>query len=479
MGSNNNKNQQQQTGYGPNAGQSSSGDPRGRMQNQSQYQQQRYESQQGPMADAMGYNYGRSTEADYGNYTDLMNQYRDIASNGGGGGSSGGGGGGGGAASNYSAFTVNPERVGTERATTRGLGPLERVQAKDPFESYKGMQEFSNTGGYSAEDTANMRARGVAPIRAAYANAERAVGQQRGLQGGYSPNAIAAQVKMAREQGQGMADASQNVEGQLAEMKQRGRLSGLQGMSGIESDRLGAQMQGDIFNAGQANEGQKFDISNEMNNSQFNAGQGNQMGQFNADMGLKGQMYNADAYTQAQARNNASAEAAASRSSQSAADNTRNRLAALAGGANLYGTTPGASNMFGNQLLNATSQGGTFGLNLMEQERLGQQLPGQYDQTMGRIREGVNMGAQIGYPIYDALSNRGQNQNPDPYQRPTYQQPSSRSTYGGQSSGVQTPYNPYPSGGGINLGTYNPNQYVNQNTINPNSWQAPNEEDWY
>lgn len=468
MGSNN----KQQTGYGPNAGQSGS-DPRGRLQNQSQYQQQRYESQQGPMAEAMGYNYGRSTEADYGNYTDIMNNYRDIASGGGYGGSGGSGGGGGGPAFNFQAHTVNPERVTAERASVRSLGPLERVKASDPFESYKGYQEFGKTGGYSPQDIADLRARGTAPVRAAYGNAERAVQQQRSLQGGYSPNAIAAQVKMAREQGQGMADAMQNVDAGIVQARNQGRLAGYGGMAGIEGQRLNAQMQGDIFNAGQANEGQKFDIGNEMNTSQFNAGQGNQVGQFNADLNFRGQQYNADAYTQADARNAAAAEAAASRSAQSAAANNRDRMAALTGMTNLYGTTPGMSNMFGNQLLSATGQGGTFGLNLMGRDIEAQGLPGQYDQTMGRIREGVNTAAQIGYPIYDAWSQRNQNQNPDPYQRPTYQQPTSRSTYGGQSSGVQTPYNPYNTSG------YNPNQYINQNAINPNSWQAPTEEDWY
>jgi hypothetical protein len=506
----NKKPEQQQTGYGPNAGQSSSSDPRGRMQNQGNYQQSRYESQQGPLADAMSYNYGRSSEADYGNYTDMMNQYRDIASNGGGGGMSGGGGGGGGAASNYSAFTVNPERVGVERAgveraanrqlnplerttaqtmgpinqvSARQSNPIERVQASNPFESYGGFKEFGQTGGYSGQDIANMRARGMAPIRAAYGNAERAVGQQRSLQGGYSPNAIAAQVKMAREQGQGMADAATNVEAGIAQARNQGRLSGYQGMAGIEGNRLNAQMQGDIYNSGaaqnqnqfdignelnanqynttnqfnarqfdvgndlqnqqfnsnQAFQGNQFDVSNDMNTSQFNAGQGNQvgmfnagqgnqMGQFNADLDFRGQQYNADAYTQAEARNNASAEAAASRSAAASQDNTRNRLAALEGMNNVYGTTPGASQLFGNQAANIVGQGGTYGLDLMQEERMGQALPGQYDQTMGRARDIAGTVGQYATPLLDYFGNR--NQQSQTQQRYP-------SNYGGQQTNPQ------------------------------------------
>jgi hypothetical protein len=65
--------------YNPYA-QNSGTDPRGRLQNQGAYQQQRYESQQGPLANQLAYMTGRSNEADYGNYTDIMNQYRGIAS---------------------------------------------------------------------------------------------------------------------------------------------------------------------------------------------------------------------------------------------------------------------------------------------------------------------------------------------------------------------------------------------------------------
>jgi hypothetical protein len=99
--------------------------------------------------------------------------------------------------------------------------------------------EFATTGGYSKEDIANMRARGVSPIRAAYANAEREIQRNRSLQGGYSPNMAAARVKMARERGQASADASQNVEASLAEMKNKGKQFGLQGMASALAGKAG------------------------------------------------------------------------------------------------------------------------------------------------------------------------------------------------------------------------------------------------
>lgn len=340
----------------------SGNDPRGRVQDEVARQTTRYEGQQGPMVNAFAHNYGRGSESNYGDYTDIMNQYRNIASGGGssydaGGGSGGGGGGG------YSAFTVSPGKA----------------SYNDPFNSYAGMQEFSQTGGYSGGDIANMRARGVSPIRSAYANAEREVGRQRSLQGGYSPNAVATQARMAREQGQAAADATQNVEAGLAEARNKGRQFGLTGMGNIEGQRLGADV----------------DIS-----------------KFNTGLDFQGQTYNADAQARAQAQNIAAGEAGAGRAAANAAADDRTRLAALSGMTNLYGTTPGMSQLFGNQLLQGVGQGGTMGVNFANSLNSSQQLPGQWDQTMGRINDVFGMANQVGGQMYPWLNrpNPGQGQ---------------------------------------------------------------------
>lgn len=333
--------------YGPNPGQSGS-DPRGRLQNQSQYQQQRYEQQQGPLANMAGYNYGRGSEANYGDYTDIMNQYRQIASGGGtpsGEGVIGGGGGGGGGET--------------------GFGP-ELIGYKDPFNSYAGFTDFSQTGGYSRNDIANMRARGVSPIRAAYANAQREIGRQRALQGGYAPNAIATMAKMAREQGQGMADATQNVEAGLAEARNKGRLSGLTGMSDIEKQRLAADL----------------DVAK----------------------------FNAQAKMSAAASGSAAAGANADRAAAANAASMADRFKALQGMTSLYGTTPGMAEVFGNQAINSVNSGGNFGINLMNADTASQQLPGRYETTMGRVQQGADLAGRIGYGINEMIQNRNRPQ---------------------------------------------------------------------
>lgn len=297
------------TGYGPNAGRSGS-DSRGRSQNQGQYQQQRFEQQQGPVANQAGYNYGRGSQQAFQDYGDIMGGYSNAA---GGGGSVSGG----------------------------------RVSYDDPYaDPYAKYKTLSETGGYSADDMANLRSRGTSPVRAAYANAGREVSRQRSLQGGYSPNATATLAKMAREQGQSAADAMTNVEAGIVEGRNRGQQAGMAGMTGIGTQRLGAQLDAGKFNA----------------QMQFNEG----------------------------------------------AQNQNNRLNALQGMTSLYGTSPGMASTFGNQALDAVNSGGNFGINLMGAENEGQRLPGQYDTTMGRGKDIYNTASTIAYPWIDAWKKRQQ-----------------------------------------------------------------------
>lgn len=101
--------------------------------------------------------------------------------------------------------------------------------------SFGGFQDFAKSGGFSAADLANIRARAVSPVRAAYENANREVNRQKSLQGGYSPGMGVLQARMQRQMGQGASDASTNAEAAIAEMVQKGKLAGLQGMAGTEA----------------------------------------------------------------------------------------------------------------------------------------------------------------------------------------------------------------------------------------------------
>lgn len=104
-------------------------------------------------------------------------------------------------------------------------------------EVMSGYRQFAETGGFSPEDLANIRARSVSPVRAVYQNALQNVNRQRALQGGYSPNYGALTARLAREQSMSQADAAINREAELAGMVQKGRLAGLGGM--LDASRAG------------------------------------------------------------------------------------------------------------------------------------------------------------------------------------------------------------------------------------------------
>lgn len=286
--------------------------PQRQSNNMIQQERSRYQSQQGPMANHFGFNYGRGSEADFGNYNDIMGRYRQVFDESG---EDGGGG------------TVKPSYAGY----------------KDPFKSYSGYEEFAKTGGYSDDDIRNLRARGTAPVRAMYGNVQREMNRQRSLQGGYAPNFMASMAKMARDQSAAQADAQQNVEAQLAQDIRAGRLQGLGGMSGIEGQRLGADV--DIS---------KFNAMADMNTGMFNAQQG--QNKFN------------------------------------------NRLNALGGMAGLYGTTPGMSGTFGNQLLNAVGQGGQMGMGYIQGQNQAGLTPDAWDQWMGRLGDVGDISSGTLYP---------------------------------------------------------------------------------
>lgn len=285
--------------------------PQRQSNNMIQQERQRYQSQQGPMAQHFGFNYGRGSEADFGNYNDIMGRYRQVFDEAGG------------------------EGPGNVKASHIGY--------TDPFKSYGGYEEFAKTGGYSDDDIRNLRARGTAPVRAMYGNVSREMNRQRSLQGGYAPNFMASMAKMARDQSAAQADAQQNVEAQLAQDIRQGRLQGLGGMSGIEGQRLGADL--DVG---------KFNAMADMN-----------IGQYNDQVGR---------------------------------NRINNRLNALGGMAGLYGTTPGMSGTFGNQLLNAVGQGGQMGLGYIQGQQGAGQLPDAWDQWMNRIGDVGDIASGTLYP---------------------------------------------------------------------------------
>ena len=204
-------------------------------------------------------------------------------------------------------------------------------------ESLEGYRNFANTGGYSEGDIRDIRARGISPIRSAYGNTMRQLDTARSIGGqGGSPNYIAAVSRAQRELPQQLADATQNVNAQLAESIRSGKLAGLSGMTGITEAEAGRALQAALANQG-------ADMATQQATEQaLGAKEARQLSA--AQLGLQG----------------------------------------LEGKRALYGTTPGLTSTFGNQALQAYNQRAQldqirnqYGLGLVDAQlqSLGNQAP--------------------------------------------------------------------------------------------------------
>lgn len=92
---------------------------------------------------------------------------------------------------------------------------------------------LSRTGGYSEGDKADIRERGISPIRAVYSNAMQNVTRQKAIQGGYSPNYAASMAKMSRELSQNLSDATTNVNAGIAQNVAQNKLSATPQYAGL------------------------------------------------------------------------------------------------------------------------------------------------------------------------------------------------------------------------------------------------------
>lgn len=236
--------------------------------------------------------------------------------------------------------------MGAYQQFREGLGgptkfSYDRVSAQRPKELGKaygyldeampGYRDFASTGGYSAQDVQELRARGMSPIRAAYGNTMMELDRARSLGGGGgAPNYIAAASRAQRDLPGQMADAMTTVNAGLADSIRQGKMFGLQGITGTGSQmgQLSSAEAGRMLQAALANQGADL--------------QTQQMGE------------------------------------QSLQNLRQMQLAGLGGQASLYGTTPGMSSMFGNQALNAWQQRAgmeqarnQFGLGLLDAQLRG------------------------------------------------------------------------------------------------------------
>ncbi len=303
-----------------------------------QQAQQRFEGTSQPSANEQAFqgvpgqfmnNYNQAVGQQMGNYTDIMNQYKQFQQG-------------------LTPTTFNYQNVSADRPKELGkaYGYLD--------EAMPGYRDFAKTGGYSAQDVQELRARGISPIRSAYGNTMMELDRARSLGGGGgAPNYIAALSRAQREMPQQMADAMTGVNAGLADSIRQGKMFGLQGITGTGSTMGGLASQ-----------------------------EANRM--------LQAQMANQDADLRAQGMNEQSIQAM-----------RQMQLASMGGQSSLFGTTPGMSSMFGNQALNAygqqagmENQRNQYGLGLLDAQMRGYGMQQQFKEQPW-WQKALNIGGQI------------------------------------------------------------------------------------
>lgn len=265
--------------------------------------------------------YGSAVKQQAGDYDDIMSKYKNVFDS-----------------SNNAAAAPKTSFTGYTPTLAGGGGYQPYTpdlatynKSADSTAALSSLRNLSETGGLNETEQGDLRARGVSPIRAMYATADRDMNRQRSLSGGYSPNFGAVTSRMARDQSSLISDATQNVNAGIAEMVQRGKLSAAPQYANAAQAESELANSFETNNTNAKNDAKRFNLSNLFDMSRFNAGAQNDAGRFNAS----GQNDND--------RFNATNEIDAAKL------HSGNKLSAAGGMANLYGTTPALVNTFGNQ----------------------------------------------------------------------------------------------------------------------------------
>jgi hypothetical protein len=222
---------------------------------------------------------------------------------------------------------VNPTLLG---APTPYQAQMVNYQpSADVTSSLGTLKDLSSTGGYDAAGIADLRARGISPIRAVYANAQQNLNRQKRLQGGYSPGYTAASAKMAREQSSLLSDKVSDINADIAQNVASNRINiapQYASAAGAEDNRRVGVNESNATANNRANE---FNASNINDVNSRNASSVNDANRINATLPLE--------YTL--------------RGSQQDIDR---QLESLRGMTSLYGTNPALVRTFGDQAMNST-----------------------------------------------------------------------------------------------------------------------------
>jgi hypothetical protein len=236
--------------------------------------------------------------------------------------------------------------------------------------SYK---NFIDTGGFSPEDIAAMRAQGVAPTRQIYQNAQDNLATAMNTAHGNMGNESVARSRMAADAADKIGAVNTSTEANLAQLKQQGKEFGTTGLTQASLGQAQARTAVEQLDAQlkEAGLGGMTDIEKTR---------------------LQAQLQNASLNQSASGSN-------ASLNAQMAALKAQLPLSALKGLTDLYGTTPADTALGDNTLLQLQNLDQNGGQNLINARIGASQMPSNFDIAMGRVGTGLKIAGQVGAAI--------------------------------------------------------------------------------
>lgn len=259
-------------------------------------------------------------------------------------------------------------------------------------ESIGSYKNFIDTGGFKTGELDAIRERNLAPTRAIYGQAQNDMSLQQRRQGlNANPAAIAA---MARQSNQAISDANINSEASLAGMIQEGRKFGTSGLESATMGGMNSRAQVEQIDAQMRNMGlsgmsdiEKARLAAQLENQNLNQ---------KASI-AQAQMAESAAGRSASASSANAAQQLAIARMRMDADELRNSqlMGATGGLLNLYNSTPGATQLANQSLLDLYGQGNAANANLINSRISGSQLPGRFQSIMGNIGSAANVAGQF------------------------------------------------------------------------------------
>ena len=266
-------------------------------------------------------------------------------------------------------------------------------------------RNFMNTGGFSDADLGNIRARSMAPTEGIYKTASENLATEQARSGMNQGSYAANQRRLMQEANRQIGTQARGTEADIAERVQAGKLAGTAGLANVGvSQAQVAEMQSQARTQVEALDqqmraqglGGMTDIEKSRLSAHLTNQQITQAGQIATNQGrlqkaaIKSSSSSASA---ALAQRNREFEAGFRFDTDQATN--RDFLNKQNSWTNLYGTTPGATNTTGNQLLQLQNNAANQGMNLIGREIDASQMPGDFDIAMGRIGNTVNMAGSI------------------------------------------------------------------------------------